>query len=193
MSTRRLLDVIVSEFGLPERPRASIIPKAQVIEWMGADDLEALGALYTFVTDSNYSKRIDPPLTFSEYWDFAARYFERCLRQNPEGEWVHGRYDAGWEIARVFSGVWVDSSVPVSSKSQFKEWLGRQYKQGDVDVKRCIVDAAVEHLFENREIARFFDDWNEDSELRIAYQEASEWSERGGHTDLGRGSGANSG
>lgn len=182
MSARTLTSEIVNEFGLPESPRHSGIPKQRVLEWMRADDLEALGALYSFVTKGDYANRVQPSLTFNEYWTLVARYFEKCFRENPSGEWAHGRYNAGWDLASWFGKIWGDGSVPHDAKTQIKEWLATQYKKGDTDIRRCLVDATLEHLFENREIARFFDDWKKDPELAIAFQEAADWIAKGGRT-----------
>ena len=184
MPSQSLVTSIIEEFGLPESPRDSTIPKQKVLEWMGADDLEALGALYSFVTKPEYAERIRPPLTYADYWAFIAKYFAACLRENPDGEWSHGRYDAGWDLARWFGTIWEDSTVPENAKGQIREWLATQYRQGDAATKRAIVDATLEHLFENRKIARFFGDWKDDPELSIAFKEASEWVDKGGRTEL---------
>src|SRR6266571_4433588 len=184
MSARTLASVIVDEFGVPNNPRRSVVPKQRVLEWMRADDLEALGALYSFVMKGDYADRVQPSLTFNEYWTFVARYFERCLKENPNGEWAHGRYNAGWDLASWFGKLWNDGSVPLDAKTRIKEWLATQYKRDDADVRRCIVDATLEHLFDNHEIARFFDDWKKDPDLLIAFQEAAEWTNKSGRTDL---------
>jgi hypothetical protein len=182
MSARTLVSEIIEYFGLPDSPRDLPIPKSQVLNWMRADDVEALGALYAFVTKREYSNRIQPPLTFDDCWSFTARYFEKCLSDDPSGEWAHGRYDAGWDLASWFGRLWNDESIPIEAKSQIKAWLATQYKGGDTSLRRCLVDATLEHLFENREVARFFEDWKHDPELAVAFEEAADWSAKGSQT-----------
>lgn len=184
MSERTLTATIVDEFGLPEKPRHSVVPKQRVLDWMKSDDLEALGALYTFVMKADYASRIQPALSVSEVWEFISRYFERCFRENPTDEWAHGRYNAGWDLASWLGKVWKDDSFTTEARTKIKQWLATQYKNGDTDIKRAIVDATLEHLFENREIARFFGDWSKDPDLSVAFMEAAEWVEKGGRSDL---------
>jgi len=52
------------------------------------------------------------------------------------------------------------------------------------DVRRCITDAILEHLFERRDITKLFRDWKDHPELGVAYREAREWVEGGGSSPL---------
>jgi hypothetical protein len=65
-------------------------------------------------------------------------------------------------------------------------WLGRLYKEGDADIRRCIVHATLEHLFEQEPIRKFFADWKNDEVLAVAHAEASEWYKGGGSSPLGK-------
>jgi hypothetical protein len=47
---------------------------------------------------------------------------------------------------------------------------------GDSEIRTCIVQATLEHLFENREVAEYSSDWKEHPVLSTAYREAMEWS-----------------
>jgi DNA-binding transcriptional MerR regulator len=67
-----------------------------------------------------------------------------------------------------------------------KAWLGRLYKEGDPDLRICIVQATLEHLFEKKQIRKFFDDWKNDEVLAVAHEEASEWYKGGGTSPLGK-------
>ena len=53
--------------------------------------------------------------------------------------------------------------------------LGRLYKEGDPDTRVSIVQATLEHLFEQDQIREFFSDWKNDEVLAVAHEEASEW------------------
>jgi hypothetical protein len=68
----------------------------------------------------------------------------------------------------------------------WKHWLADIYKRGSNDVRKCIIQATLEHLLEQGAFRRFFDDWIRDPVLRKAYEEALEWYEGGGRTRLGK-------
>lgn len=184
MPQEGLMDLIVGIFGLPERPRDAEIPKELLLEWMQTNDIEVLGVLYAFTSKPEYAKRIQPPLTLPEYRDFLLRYFEYCLRLNPDGEWAHTRYEAGWDLVSWFTKLWQEKEASHETLRKIKTWLASLYKDADADTRRCVVDATLEHLFENREISRFFADWKDDADLAIAYAAATEWNASNkGHSD----------
>jgi len=83
-------------------------------------------------------------------------------------------------LASWFGRLWDAREKNKRELAEIKEWLAKTYKAVDEVVKRCIVDGTLEHLFEDRKIARYFSDWQEDPVLAIAYREAMDWSERGG-------------
>jgi hypothetical protein len=185
MSESAALREITSAFGLGGVPRdRDQVEKAQVVAWMSARDIEALGAICTVIMKKQYAERIVPPLTLGEYQGFLMRYFERCFRENPDGEWTSSRYEAGWQLVSWFVGLWKDSSVPRKTFVGMKRWLANMYETGDADLRRCIVDATLEHLFEKRDIARFFADWEKDPVLAQAYREALLWVNGGGKIPL---------
>jgi hypothetical protein len=64
-------------------------------------------------------------------------------------------------------------------------WPANPYVSGDDKLRQCLVVATLEHLFENREIAKFFSDWKNQEILADAYERAIKWSRRGGRTPLG--------
>lgn len=178
------LQAVIDEFGLPEHPKSSPVAKARVIDWAKSDDIETLGALYAFLMKSNYAARVQPPLTFRELWSFLARYYERCFREDPNGNWANGRYPAAWDFASWFARQTKTSTVDRTELGRVKDWLGGIYKSADEPLRRCIVDGALEHLFENRDIVKLFSDWKSDPQLAVAYTEAREWADKGGKTDL---------
>lgn len=175
MPEAELVKLIVETFGLPEQPRYSAIPKEQLLDWMWTNDVDALGALYFFIMKPAYANRIQPALTLPEYREFILRYFDHCLRLNPDGDWVHTRYEAGWDLASWFAKLWQDRNASRETLQQIKNWLATLYKEANGEIRRCIVDATLEHLFENRAISRYFADWKKDAELAVAYAEAAEW------------------
>ena len=86
----------------------------------------------------------------------------------------------------IFASLWRDSSVPRPVLEDLRDWLGRLYEQGDSDIRIRIVQATLEHLFEQEEIRNFFSSWREDKVLAVAHEEASEWYKGGGNSSLGK-------
>jgi hypothetical protein len=160
----------------PQNERSNRIDQSDVVRWMASDDIEALGALFNLLTNAGQSRRIHPPLSFGDYQAFVMRYLDRCFRENPDGEWSDSRYTAGWSLANWFRMLWSDSSVPRSALFELKSWLASLYREADEDLRTCLVNATLEHVFGSKEIARFFADWQEDDVLGKAYADAIEWS-----------------
>jgi hypothetical protein len=128
-------------------------------------------------------RRIEPPLELDDYIKFMKHYQERCLREDPDGEWSASRYSAGNDLVNIFASLWRDSSVPRTELEDLRDWLGRLYES---DIRTCIVQATLEHLFEQEEIRNFFSSWREDKVLAVAHEEASEWYRGGGSSSLGK-------
>jgi hypothetical protein len=85
-----LLKDVLEQFGLPENPKTHAIPKSLVEKWLRSDDLEVLGALYTFLMKGEYAHRVQPGLSFDEYRAFIIPYtvqlgiFRAGLEQSGE-------------------------------------------------------------------------------------------------------------
>ncbi|OGP62907.1 MAG: hypothetical protein A2169_00475 [Deltaproteobacteria bacterium RBG_13_47_9] len=171
------LNEIESEF---EGDTGAPISQVKVKAWMQSQDIEVLGAVYHLIIDKRYYLRIEPPLVVKDYLPFIKHYFERCFREIPQDssdfKWAHSRYSAGWELASWFVNLWNDEGVPRSMLLEIKDWLAEIYKDGDEQLRVCIITATLEHLFETKEIARFFADWRKDLILRPGYDEAAKYS-----------------
>ncbi len=165
-------------------PRADTVSLRDVREWFKSDDIEVQGFTSALVHDARF--RIEPPLTPTEYGTLAMHYYERCLKEDPKGQWADSRYSAGSRLVNVFAALWRDSSVPRDVAKELKTWLGRLYSEGDESLRTCIVTATLEHLFEQTDIRKFFSDWKKDPVLAIAHKEACQWYRGGGKTPLGR-------
>ena len=176
-SPNRLLEGITAELtGESGAP----IARDRVLEWMRTDDIECMGAVYSLISD--HFDRIDPPLQFDEYHPFVLAYFQRCLSQNPQSEWADTRYGAGANIISWFVWSWRDPDQRMTTVPALKAWLADLYLAGDSDVRTCLVQATLEHLFENRDVADYFSDWKDRPGLATAYREAMEWVEGGGRS-----------
>ncbi|MDP9121999.1 MAG: hypothetical protein M3O15_11655 [Acidobacteriota bacterium] len=143
---------------------------------MKSADLEARGALLSLLADRALASRIEPGLNLEQHLAFVLPYYERCFRENPDGEGSHSRYSAGWDLAHLFHHLWSDPQTR-PAVDQIRDWLARLYKSADADLRRSIVDATLEHLFVIEGIAKLFAGWRKDPELRIAHDEAALWKQ----------------
>jgi hypothetical protein len=156
------------------------VARQRVLEWMRTDDIECMGAVYCLITD--HFDRIQPTLLFDEYFPFVLTYCQRCLVENPQGEWTETRYGAGHNIIGWFAWCWRDPSQRTTTVVDLKEWLAALYVAGDSEVRTCLVQATLEHLFENADVAEYFADWKEHPVLSTAYGKAMEWVDGGGRS-----------
>jgi hypothetical protein len=165
-------------------PKTDVVALDDVRNWFKSADIEILGFAYSLVNDARF--RIEPPLSINEYKDFAVHYYGRCFREDPEGEWSDSRHSAGTDLVNLFASLWRDPGTPRCILKELKDWLGHLYQEGDGDARQCLVQATLEHLFEQEDIRNFFSDWKNDPVLAAAHAEASEWYLGGGNTSLGK-------
>ena len=153
------------------RAQASVA-RETVLRWMATDDLEALGAVYLFVSDRTYYAALDQPLGFREAGDFVLIYLGRCIAEDPSGDWAHSRYSAGREVYRLFKAWWNDGDVDPEFLAAAERWLAGLYRGGAPGVRDCLITAILDHLFEEPDIAEAFRTWRDDPVLGPAYDEA---------------------
>jgi hypothetical protein len=165
---------LTGEFG--SRP----IARQRVLDWMQTDDIECMGAIHSVITE--HYDRVQPALQFDEYHSFVLTYFQRCLLEDPQSEWAATRYGAGHAFIGWFVWAWRRPERRTSTIPELKEWLAALYLAGDADVRTALVQATLEHLFENPEVVEYFSDWREHPVLSTAYDEAMEWVEHGGRS-----------
>lgn len=155
-----------------ELDKSAPIRREVIKGWMDTQDIEAMGALMSLLADQKHSQRIDPPIVFEEYFPFAARYYERSIRDNPDGEWSDSRTTAGYDFAKWFIQLWEDRTSYESKIKQLEMLLKKLYEEGDEKFRSDLVIMVLEHLFQDPEIADYFADWQKDSLLSPAYAEA---------------------
>lgn len=165
-------------------PKTDVVPLSDVQAWMSSSDIEVLGFTHALMSDRRF--RIEPPIPLEDYVRFTKHYFGRCLKENPDGEWSDSRHSAGTDLVNIFAGLWRDASVPRSVLKDLKAWLENIYREGDGDLRQCLIQALLEHLFEQEGIREFFSDWRQDALLADAYENACEWYRGGGRTPLRR-------
>jgi len=166
------LSEVIAQFNKAKGDSNKRIPRELVLSWMRSDDIEVIGAVYTYCTNPDYYTKIEPDLTAEDYYQFIRLYFKRCFVENPSGEWTETRYEAGWSLVNWFKSYWKDKTLPRHYVSELKEWLAEIYISGDDDVRLCLSTSVLEHLFDNKGISRFFSDWQKNPVLRHAFEEA---------------------
>jgi hypothetical protein len=170
------LDEIIEIFGPDsERPNTGPVDREKVLRWFASDEIEVLGAAYAFITDKRHLSRIRPSLQVGAIRPFVRRYLDRCLRDNPEGDWSDPRYLAGHAIVAWFDAWWDGKGVVPADIEEWKRSLESMYKGGEDDLRLAIETAVLEHLFERKAIALYFADWRADPELNGAYERALDW------------------
>jgi hypothetical protein len=161
----------------------SAVPASEVRLWMSSSDPEVLGATYSLLMNEKLAQRVTPSLSFDEVFAFLLRYYEFCLREDPHGERIDGRFTAGSDFVRVFVSYW-DERLDKKYFEEMKSLLRRLYLEGPVELQDSIEQAIVEHLFEREDIRDFFSDWRDDPRLKPAYDAGVLWVEGGGGRPL---------
>jgi hypothetical protein len=164
--------------------KTDVVNLSDIREWMASSDIEILG--FTHHLLSNRRFRVQPPISIAEYIEFTKSYYGRCFRENPDGDWSSSRFMAGTEMVNIFVSLWKDASVSRQILENLKGWLEQLYREGDQTIRTCVIQATLEHLFEQEQIREFFSDWQNDGVLTVAYSEASEWYKGGGTSPLGK-------
>ena len=177
-----MLQEIIREFRTPAPERKSV-PQSEVLKWMKSGDTDTLGATYVFLSKAEHVDRVTPPLSFDLVFDFMLRYYEFCLRNDPQSEWANSAYSAGGDLVGWFVWMW-DGGRDRKYFETTKSRLAELYISGSPERKKCIEHAIIEHLFERKPIRKFFSDWKTNPQLQPAYEEGMLWVTSGGTSPL---------
>jgi hypothetical protein len=152
------------------------IPRNKLIEWMQSDSIDVLGA--TFIIFDKFANLVESMPEQELVISFYKKYFRRCILEDPKGEFAEGRYLVGYTLTGFYKALRNDKKQPQYLLKEIRDLLATLYKQGSEDVKLAIINGALEHLFEDKEVKNEFADWRNDKELSEAYLKAAEWSEK---------------
>jgi hypothetical protein len=177
-----MLEEIIRELKTPPAERRSV-PQSQVRKWMESEDTDTLGATYVFLSKTEHTGRVIPPLEFDRVFDFMLRYYEFCLKTNPESKWANSGYSAGGDLVGWFVWMW-DEGRDRRYFETIKSRLAKLYVSASPELKKCIEHAIIEHLFERKPIRKFFGDWKNNPQLQPAYEEGMMWVTKGGTSPL---------
>ncbi|HEY2029806.1 MAG TPA: hypothetical protein VGH20_11420 [Myxococcales bacterium] len=146
---------------------------------MNDRDHEVQGILFSCLMNPWYAKYIHPPLPAGVVQRFSMGYLRQCIVEGrASGRWGHSNYDAAHDVATWFAQQWSDDreSSRGTVIADIKEMLAAVYRSGDAATKRCVVDGALEHMFQVEGVPEFFASWQMDPILSQPYEEAAEWS-----------------
>jgi hypothetical protein len=152
------------------------VSRDRVLGWMKDDNLEVRAALYQMIVDRKRGSRVQPPLTFDDYFGFVVPFLVQCIKEDCEGEWTENRSLSGHSLKNWFVGLWDDEAVPREKLYKLKLLLETLYKEGDTSTRDVVVNSILEHLFERHDMREFFADWAHDSGLAEAHRDALLWA-----------------
>src|SRR5580704_17651949 len=167
--TQVTIEAICSAFGGDDPEKAGEISREQVLDWMQSRDIEVRGCICAMICEYERARHIKPWLDLEDYYGFVIPYLEQCIEENPDGEWSDSRYTAGYDLFKQIVHFWTGGSVPRTELAGIEQRLAELYKRSDAEVRDAVVNAVLEHLFENSELADFFKDWQDDPVLAPAY------------------------
>ncbi|MET0499402.1 MAG: hypothetical protein ABW106_14165 [Steroidobacteraceae bacterium] len=178
MGTNQLSEV-VSLFGTPEHSNAVPVFREKVRKWIKeAQDIEAQGALCSYILNRDHSSRVTPPLEFSDFHPFVSNYFLRCISEDPQGQWSDTRYGAGMALANWFKALKNDQTVPRRALLEIKESIQDLWDREDQSIRDGILNGTLEHIFEDRDARQLFDDWRQHPNYAGLYKAACEWQDK---------------
>jgi len=150
------------------------VARDDVRRWIDGGDLLTWSAVYALVEDP--SPRITPELTAEEQADFMRRYLLRCIEENPApGEWLHGGYEAAWELASCLKTWRKRGGRIAQSLRGIAVDLEKIYRRGEPATQNRVLCGVMEHAFEDPAVRPFFVNWERADDLHDAYKLAVEW------------------
>jgi hypothetical protein len=158
------------------------VSKRRFSEWQRSDDPDVLGALYWAA--AHHWSRIDPSISRDDLERLLVRLTRATL--NRPGKTMYGLTDHA--AVRTYCGFMAecyknraDPDADACLKLAVRN-LGTLYRNASVPQRRCLVDAGIEHLFEQPGMQTYFERWRRDKILAKAFYESLEWA-RGSHTE----------
>jgi len=154
------------------------IRRRRVLDWSASADPDVQGLMYNSL--GVLWARIQPAPTRLDYGKLVGRVLQLSLKKKGQTPYALTNYGAAREfMAWVFECHRDRDTDTLSRKSL--QWavlhLANLYRAGSKRQRRCLVDGAIEHLFEVDEIRVYFSGWQHDRLLSRAYREAVHWAE----------------
>lgn len=157
-----------------------VILKSQVYDWMNSTDENVIGALVHLTV--RRPEAINPPLTRTDIDALVKKTFALALASTDsrKSEFALSDYDGARQFAR-----WLRECSEASAQgdvearervSSGKAWIEEMYLSASEAARVCIIEGALEHLFEDIRIKDEFSDWADKHDLLEPYERASAWS-----------------
>lgn len=162
------------------------IARERVLHLMKIPDLDLQAVVLDLLFDAARVCKVEPQLEFSDCSDFVSQYLKRCILENPSSEYAANRWTACCTYANWFHHIWEMKDHRDDTAPGLKNMAREMCLSDDPAIRKTLTDAALEHLFENAEVRAFFSDWSKDPVLGRVFDEASEWSLKGGYSPLWR-------
>ncbi|VWC56624.1 MULTISPECIES: hypothetical protein [Burkholderia] len=161
---------------LYESSEASV-PRGELLRFMDSDQPEVLGSLYAKLTKRAFTERIAPPMEFGDYKRLFLKFYGLCISNDyVEADnlqsFLIARYIAVVDFGRWFVSIVEDKKVARSDVADVMKWLENLYRQGDREIRDCLIVASLEHMFSSNSIRKLFLKWKFDPVLGHAYREA---------------------
>ena len=152
---------------------AGTIAKSDYVRWSRQGDLATRARVYALA--ASHWSRIQPAPQMAEHCAFMADYLVECLLMNPPGDdFVHGGFEAGYEIAAWLKHLANDADGKAVVADVARR-LATAYKTSDAKTRNRIETGALEHALEAPKVRPFFSFWASDPVLMEAYGPARRW------------------
>jgi hypothetical protein len=152
----------------------SIVGRELVRQWMREKDCEVMGALYCLLMNPSICGRIEPPLTRAEVFEYLKKYYRMCIREDPRGQWVSSRYEAGWDLAKYLRICLTAKDRSFLEARELASLLQELYEGGGREIRSCIETAVLEHVMHESCAREVFWAWWEKPGLAQVLQAAQQ-------------------
>lgn len=149
------------------------IPKEMLFEMMHSDNLEEQGMAFQIF--DQFASNIEEMPAQEDILEFYLNYFQSCMLENRNGDFVESCYMTAVSFVSFYKKLCSDKIISKEQLKAFRNMLKYVYLTGNSKTQDCVINGALEHLFEYPEIISDFKDWKEDNKLSKAYFTAIEF------------------
>jgi hypothetical protein len=150
---------------------------AEVSTWIENGDVELRGAAFEALTSKQ--RAVDGDIQWARADAFLVEYLISAMQGATASAVTFPMlpYLAAHALAHLYKHARSRMPPRESVLRPIRAELARLYLSGDESQRRCVVDGALEHIFESVTCRPDFDGWKADPLLAVAAQEAAEWAD----------------
>jgi hypothetical protein len=160
---------------------SAVISKSDYLGWASSPDLPIRARAFHL---SAYAwARISPEPSMDEQCEVMGDYLLACISTNPAPDnFIHSGFEAGHALASWLKHL---SGIPSADGviQRVAKNLERLYRDADAQGRNRIATGALEHILEAPRLRSYFAHWEQDAQLREAYEPALSWGRA--HSDEG--------